>query len=308
MAMNTRHIFGKLGVTGLILLGAASAAWADRLTLKTGTVVEGTFLGGTARQVRMEVNGQVQNYNVDEIRSIGFRDSTSSNNNQGNNNQGAYQNSQQQYPPNSQQQYPSSSQQQYPANSQQQQQFPQTAATRSNSGNYSNSRVGVTIPADTTITIRMIDNVNSESARLGQSFKASLDEPIYANGQQVVPRGADVMTKIVDDQRAGKLSGRSSLTLALSQIMVDGRYVDVTSTDVETEAGSQTGRTAKVVGGTAALGAIIGAIAGGGKGAAIGAGSGAAVGGAATIMTSGPKVNIPSETRLTFKLQAPISW
>jgi len=166
----------------------------------------------------------------------------------------------------------------------------------------------VTIPADTAVQIRMIDSVNSETARLGQTFQASLDEPIYVNGQQVVPRGADVLTKIVDDKDAGKLNGRNVLTLALSQISINGRFVDVTSTDVRNEAGSQSARTAKVVGGTAALGAIVGAIAGGGKGAAIGAGSGAALGGAATVLTKGPQVKIPSETRLTFRLQAPVSW
>ena len=55
-----------------------------------------------------------------------------------------------------------------------------------------------------------------------------------------------------------------------------------------------------------ALGAIVGAIAGGGTGAAIGAASGAAVGGAATVLTNGPQVKIPSETRLSFRLQAPV--
>ena len=62
-------------------------------------------------------------------------------------------------------------------------------------------------------------------------------------------------------------------------------------------------RSAKVIGGTAALGAIIGAIAGGGRGAAIGAGSGAAVGTAAQVVTSGQKVKVPAETMLTFTLQ-----
>jgi hypothetical protein len=61
-----------------------------------------------------------------------------------------------------------------------------------------------------------------------------------------------------------------------------------------------------VIGGGAALGAIIGAVAGGGKGAAIGAGSGAALGTGAEVLTSGQKVKIPSETRLTFRLQSPV--
>lgn len=55
------------------------------------------------------------------------------------------------------------------------------------------------------------------------------------------------------------------------------------------------------------MGAVIGALAGGGRGAAIGAGSGAAAGTAAQVMTAGQKVKIPSETRLTFTLQNPLN-
>lgn len=258
-------------LAGLVLV-SATGAWADRLILKTGTVVNGTYLGGSSRQVRMEVDGQIQSYEIEQVRSIAFGDDQFTSRNT------------------------------RPANQPTWQPVP---APRASDQDYQQGVSGVTIPADTVIEIRMVDSVNSETARLGQTFQASLDEPIYVDGQQVVPRGADVLTKLVNDQRAGKLQGRTVLTLALSQISVNGRYIDVTSTDVQTAASSQTGRTAKVVGGTSAVGAIVGAIAGGGKGAAIGAASGAAVGGAATILTNGPQVNIPSETRLTFRLQAP---
>jgi len=262
-------------MAGVILL-SASAAWADRLTLTSGTDVNGTYLGGNSRQIRMEVEGQVQTYDVGQVRSVTFGDDQAS-----------------------------SYRQYRPANQPTQTAPPSQPSLASRSSSQENVS-GITVPADTVIQIRMVDSVNSESARLGQTFKASLDEPIYVNGQQVVPRGADVLTKLVNDQRAGKLQGKNVLTLALSQISINDRFVDVTSTDVQTAAGSQTARTAKVVGGTSALGAIVGAIAGGGTGAAIGAASGAAVGGAATVMTNGPQVKIPSETRLTFRLQAPV--
>jgi uncharacterized protein YcfJ len=85
--------------------------------------------------------------------------------------------------------------------------------------------------------------------------------------------------------------------------MVNGRMVDVRTEEVSRASASRTGKTGQVVGGTAALGAIIGAIAGGGKGAAIGAVSGAAAGGAVQVLTRGERVRIPSETRLTFVLQ-----
>ena len=73
-----------------------------------------------------------------------------------------------------------------------------------------------------------------------------------------------------------------------------------------THAARFAGRTAKVAGGTAAVGAIIGAIAGGGKGAAIGAGAGAATGAGVEIATAGQRVRVPSETRLTFVLDSAV--
>ena len=61
--------------------------------------------------------------------------------------------------------------------------------------------------------------------------------------------------------------------------------MDMTSYDVRTESSSQGAKSAKTIGGTTALGAIIGGIVGGGKGAAIGKGSGAAVGTGAAVVT-----------------------
>ena len=163
------------------------------------------------------------------------------------------------------------------------------------------------LPSGTKIHVRMIDSVDSQRARLGETFRASLDEPVMVGSQEVIPRGADVLTKLVTDQRSGSLTGQTVLTLAISTITVNGRPVDVTSTDVRTASASRGARTGAAVGGGAALGAIIGAIAGGGKGAAIGAASGGALGAGAEVVTGGQKVRIPSETRLTFRLQSPVT-
>ena len=148
----------------------------------------------------------------------------------------------------------------------------------------------------------MIDSVDSEGARLGDTFRASIDEPVMVNGQAVIPRGADVIAKLVEGDKSGKIAGRTILKLALVSVKVGDRLVDVTTQDVVRESGSRGARSGKVIGGTAALGAIIGGIAGGGKGAAIGAGSGAAVGAGAQEVGGGQRVKIPSETRLTFTL------
>jgi hypothetical protein len=253
---------------GILLCGAAVLLSADTLTLRSGEIVQGTYLGGTAREVRMDLGGNIRTYDIGQIQSVTFSDP-------------AYQ------PP--------------PPNN-----FPPPRANNTFNNAPPAGSMGITIPVDTPVVVRMIESVNSDQARLGQSFRASLDDPIYVNGQIVVPRGADVLTKLVEDQQSGKIEGRTVLKLALSTITINGSPVPVTSTDVTEESKSRGARSAGVIGGGAALGAIIGGIVGGGKGAAIGAGSGAAVGTGAEVLTSGQKVKIPSETRLTFRLQQPV--
>ena len=164
--------------------------------------------------------------------------------------------------------------------------------------------VGTTLVSGTVLTVRMVDSVDSERDHVGQTFRASLDEPVVdSGGNTLIPRGADVVVKLVDDQQSGKIAGRTVLTLDLASVRVNGRDVDINTQSVTEQSSSRAGRSGKVIGGTAALGAIIGAIAGGGKGAAIGAGAGAGAGTVAEVATKGQRVHIPSETRLTFTLQ-----
>jgi len=158
------------------------------------------------------------------------------------------------------------------------------------------------LPAGTKLVIRMIDGVDSERNTIGQTFAASLDEPVMIDGATAIPRGADVVVKLVDDKESGKLTGRTTLTLDLMSVRVNDRMVDVNTETVTEKSSSRGARTAKMAGGGAILGTIIGAAAGGGKGAAIGLGAGAAAGAGAEILTKGQRVHIPSETRLTFVL------
>jgi hypothetical protein len=167
---------------------------------------------------------------------------------------------------------------------------------------------GLQVPAGTLITVRMIDKIDSNVARLGQTFRAGVDEPVMVNGQTVIPRGADALVKLVEDQQSGKFEGKTVLTLALTDITINSQTIDTSTTDVSRASSSRGARSAKVVGGAAVLGAILGAVVGGGRGAAIGAASGAAVGGAAQVITKGQQVKIPTETRLNFTLQQPIEF
>jgi outer membrane lipoprotein SlyB len=109
---------------------------------------------------------------------------------------------------------------------------------------------------------------------------------------------------------AGGATGSPEMMLDIQSITIDGRRYLVSTADVRLESGTGIGRnkrTAEAIGGGAALGTIIGAIAGGGKGAAIGVLVGAAAGAGAQVLTRGRDVQVPAETVLEFRLDKPVS-
>ena len=264
-------------LTIALALAVAGAGLADTVTLRSGRVVNGNYLGGTPRQVKMDVGDRIETFDVGDVTRIEFGAPAAA---------AAPEPAPAPLPPR---------QQRAPILR------PEPAAAAA-----ANTRIPIELPAGTNIVIRMIDGVDSETNRVGQTFQASLDEPILLNGSTVVGRGADVVVKLVDQKDSGKLTGKAELTLDLVSVRVDGKMVDINTSTVSQQSASRGARTAKVAGGTAALGAIIGAIAGGGKGAAIGAGAGAATGAGVEIVTKGQRVKIPSETRLTFMTETPV--
>ena len=163
------------------------------------------------------------------------------------------------------------------------------------------------LPAGTQIVVRMIDSADSSRDPLGKIYHASVDQPVAMNGQTIIPRGADALVALVDLQQSGRLARKSMLTMDLRSVSVNGHTYELASTSVSQASSSRTARSAKVIGGTAALGAIVGALAGGGKGAAIGASSGAALGTGVEVLTSGQRVRVPPETRLAFTLQSAVN-
>jgi len=271
-----------------VAVALASFCSADTLTLRSGRVITGQYLGGDARHIRMAIGDRVDTFDVADVGDLEFSGEARQNTPPPDQSPGDGPGLRVSPPPFSR----DSAVAQVPAPA------PGTTAPVT----------GIQIPGGTPITVRMIDSVDSNVARLGQTFRASVDEPVTMNGQTAIPRGADALVKLVEDQQSGKFEGKTVLTLALTDITINGQTIDTTTGNVSQASSSRGAKTAKVVGGATALGAIIGALAGGGRGAAIGAASGAAVGGGAQVITKGQQVKIPSETRLNFTLQQPIQF
>ena len=163
------------------------------------------------------------------------------------------------------------------------------------------------VAAGKTITIRLIDSLDSTRNNAGDTFRATLQSAIRVDGEVAVPAGADVEGRVVDVANAGRFKGHAELKLALTKVTTQGHVYPLNTEDY-TSAGAGRGKgTAEATGGGAALGAIIGAIAGGGKGAAIGSAAGAGAGGVARGIKKGKGIVFPSETVLTFRLTDPFT-
>jgi len=165
----------------------------------------------------------------------------------------------------------------------------------------------VVVPANSTMTIRMIDTVDSSVNKAGEIFHASLDSPILVDNDVAVPAGADVYVRLANASSAGHMAGKSELRLELVKLEFQGQSYPLVSGTYSLAGNSRGKDTAKKVGTGAVLGTLIGAIAGGGKGAAIGAAAGAGAGGVYQASTSGKQVKVPSETKLDFQLEQPVT-
>lgn len=164
----------------------------------------------------------------------------------------------------------------------------------------------VTIPAGERVSVRMIDGIDSSKSSAGQEFQASLDAPLTHGDRVVIPAGTPCTVTLENVKSAGRIKGQSEVAVVLTSIHYERHSYAVNTTSVEQQGKSRGKQTAVRTGIGAAAGALIGGLAGGGKGAAIGSAAGAGAGFGFNALTHGPQVKIPSETLLTFQLQAPL--
>ncbi|HUK88619.1 MAG TPA: BON domain-containing protein [Terriglobales bacterium] len=165
----------------------------------------------------------------------------------------------------------------------------------------------VTIPAGTTLYVRMLNGIDSEKNTVGDTFRANLDSPLEVDGRVVVPAGAEVIGRVAEDKSAGHFAGKSQIALELTRVSFHGHAYTLVTDQYTREGNSRGKRTAATIGGGAVLGAVIGAIAGGGKGAAIGSVAGAGAGTAVQGATKGQQVKVDAEAVLAFRLQEPVA-
>jgi len=179
-----------------------------------------------------------------------------------------------------------------------------------------------TVPADTVIRVRMDTELNSRTARVGDRFSTTVTEPVYGGGSgvDVLPVGSKVWGRVSSVKRAQRRTP-GSITVSFNQVelpsgvrhAINGSLSSLQADDVNSDNESTVSgrgnrnRDAVFIGGGAATGAIIGAIAGGGKGAAIGAILGGGAGTGARVYEREQEAEVKSGTQFGVILNRGVS-
>ena len=252
------HVIGVAAV----LVAASASLDADRIRLRSGKVVDGMFIGGDSKNVRILLdNGSVSEVPLSDAVAVEF--------------------SARKPPP--------------PPPP------PAPPAAAAAAAPKPAARPAVTVPSGTSINVRLAQDIDVDSSQTSQRFRAIVDDPVMVGGSIVIPRGASATLQAVQVQQSGQMKGSDKITLKLNTITFGGMVYEVTTSYVESKGKGEGKRTARKVGGGAGLGAIVGGIAGGGEGAAIGAAIGG-VTGAAVASSGEEHLKLAAETRLQFQL------
>jgi hypothetical protein len=252
----------------ICVVSVAAIASADTLILKDGTRVSGRVVSIVARTITFkDVSGASRRYDANEVDALEFTDPNRRTNSVG------------------------------------------TSGSSRNGTSGSDRRIE-TLPSGTELMVRTAEAIDSSTAVVDQTFSAIVEHDILgASDSVIIPAGSHAVL-VVREISSGGATGSPDIVLDMQSMTVSGRRYLVSTSDLKKDSGTGIGknkRTAETVGGGAALGTIIGAIAGGSKGAAIGVLVGAAGGAGVEVLNKGKDVRVPAETLLSFRLDKPVS-
>jgi hypothetical protein len=156
-------------------------------------------------------------------------------------------------------------------------------------------------------TVVLETTAASDKSRPGEAVLARLTADIKDGEKVLVPAGAEVKGEVLAAEGSGRVKGRARLAIGFTKLIADGKSYDLQTSSIDVTSAAQKGRDAKIIGGAAAAGAIIGAIADGGSGAAKGAAIGGAAGGGTVLATKGKEVVFAAGSKHTVTLTTSVN-
>ncbi len=171
------------------------------------------------------------------------------------------------------------------------------------------STVTINVPTGTPIKVKFEEELNSGVNQVGDTFHATLVEPILSGDRVALPEGSAVegqITEVVPAKKGIKESG-GMLGLSFDRVTTPNGVSAAMSASFSEQAKS-TAKKGGTIGGAAAGGAILGKVLGGDtKDAAIGAVVGGAIGTGIAAGTKGTEMKIKAGTEVTITLDQPLA-
>jgi hypothetical protein len=180
-----------------------------------------------------------------------------------------------------------------------QQQYPQQPYPAQKGGD------AAVVPSGSILRVRINQGMNSKNTAPGTTFDGVVLSSVFAGNAIAIPRGASFQGTVVTAHSAGELSGKGELKLQLTSVTFGGKTYPVVTDFWWHQGVDKTGNTVGNTVGLAGVGALIGAVAGGGVGAAVGAGVGGVAGLGVSSASGRGEASLPSEAIVTFHLTQP---
>lgn len=162
--------------------------------------------------------------------------------------------------------------------------------------------VSYVIPAGSHLVVTTHEALSTKTAQPGETFTATITAPVVVRGATLIRAGSSATGTVIDSKSPGRFKGAGTISIRLDSVRVDGRTYQVATSAYTQDVKGKGKRTAVLAGGGGGLGALIGGLAGGGKGAVIGGLAGAGAGTTGAAFTGNKELEIPSESRVTFRL------
>ena len=157
----------------------------------------------------------------------------------------------------------------------------------------------ITVPSGTRLVIRVAESIDTRRHSAGHRFRAQLESALSVDGITVAPRGTMVYGRVAQASTGGRAVGSASLTLELTDIMLDDQMYEISTQALQAQTQNEAGRTAGRTARAAAIGGLYGGSSSAKKGAKIGLG--------ASILTSGASINIPAGTLVETNLRTALT-
>ena len=141
-----------------------------------------------------------------------------------------------------------------------------------------------TLPANTTLHLRLNDKLSSKDVQVGSTFTSTVDTPAYVRGVEVIPAGSIITGKVTHVERAERKSEAGSINVTFTHLELpngkrhplNASLTTSASADNEGEVKGKSSRkkNAAFIGGGAVVGGLINGAAGAVTGGIIGVGRG----------------------------------